>query len=264
MTWCFRCKVCCPCPLFILLPSHLNILKSVNHLREGHAPALGLVKELRANIVFLIPLESALIAYLSLFSYIIALGAPLQPSWPSTAMNKFFFLLPRWSPPSFKYHLYHLYSVAHHVPFCAAQFTKRLEIIQWDLPSTLLLSCPPFSSMSASTGACLRCFLGKFKKLDSSSYGIVCLQYCLQSCCLAADFEAGGFCNHSAIQYFHFWKYLELGLFISLRQWVPQWRWLFKSRTEELHDRFYLCCLVFRGNLSSDELKTKTFFSMNY
>lgn len=46
---------------------------------------------------------------------------------------------------------------------------------------------------------------------------------------------------------------------MSLRQCVPQWRWLFKSRTEELHDHLYLCCFVFRGNLSSDELQTKIF-----
>lgn len=171
----------------------------------------------------------------------------------STATNK-----PKRSSPSFQYPLY---SLAHHVPFCASvaqytQFTKWPEIIQWALPSTLLLSCPPFSRMSTSTGAYLRCFLRKFRKLHSSSYGIACLQCCLQSCCLAADFEAGGFCNHSATQYFHFCKYLELGL----RQWVPQRRWLFKSRTEELCDRLYLCCLVFRRNLSSDELKTKTLF----
>lgn len=245
----------------------------VNHLREGHAPALGLVKELRPNIFFLTPFESTLIgnpkSTLVFFSYIITPGAPLQPSRPSTTVNKLFFLLPRQNPPSFKYHLCHLYSLAHHVPFCVAvaqctQFTRWFEVIQWDLPSTLLLSCPSFSRMSASNGAHLRCFLRKFKNLDSSSYRMLCPQCCLQSCCLAADFEAGCFCNHSSTRYFHFWKYLELGLFIGLRQWVPLRRWLFKSRTEELRDHLYLCCLVFRGNLSSDEVKTKTFFSMNY
>lgn len=94
----------------------------------------------------------------------------------------------------------------------------------------------------------------------SSSYGIICPQCCLQSCCLPADFEAGGFCSHSAIQCFNLWKCLELGLFISLRQWVPQWRLLIKIRTEELRDRLYICCLVFRGNLSSGELNSKTCF----
>lgn len=76
----FHWKGCCSCPSVVLLSSQGNIPKSVNNLHEGHAPALGLVEELRANTAFLIPFESALIPYPRSTSAFLAVSLPLQSS----------------------------------------------------------------------------------------------------------------------------------------------------------------------------------------
>lgn len=72
----FLCKVYCSS--FILLPSHLKILKSVNSLREGHTPALGPVKELRVNIVLPVPFGGALIANHTAPPVILSPSLPLE------------------------------------------------------------------------------------------------------------------------------------------------------------------------------------------